>query len=76
MKWKVICINKGIETTQETNDLNEFFENAGIDREDYGDDLFKIEILEIEKKPLNHYEEQDYITDEAFLEEYKDEVLE
>ena len=46
MKWKVICINSGIETTQETDDLNEFFENAGIDKEDYGDDYFKIEVLE------------------------------
>jgi len=46
MKWKVICINHGIECETETEDLNEFFENAGIDKDEYGEDLFKIEVLD------------------------------
>jgi hypothetical protein len=29
----------------------------------------------MKKKPLNYYEERDYIIDDAFFAEYKDEVM-
>jgi len=45
LKFKITCINHGIEETQEINDLNEFFKYAGVDKEDYGDDYFKIEVI-------------------------------
>ncbi len=44
--WRVTCINHGIEeTTENVKDLNEFFEWSGIDKEEYGEDLFKIELM-------------------------------
>lgn len=46
MTWRIICVNHGIETEDTTTDLNEYFKFAGIDKEEYGEDYFKIEVVE------------------------------
>jgi len=46
IKWRITCINHGISKEYETDDLNKYFKWAGIDKEGYGEDLFKVELIQ------------------------------
>lgn len=46
IKWRITCINHGISDEYETDDLNKYFKWAGIDKEGYGEDLFKVELIQ------------------------------